>query len=707
MPSAFYLPNQSSQKLRSCEIVELAARPSVHHLFPTKDLLRVFNKAESTDHCFYSLVEPRDPNLRINVKTNPVAWFHGLVADFDAKISNAMLAEAVKQFSADFPPAYTTKTYSGGARIIWLFERPVGVIGTDLAKELLKKLAKDMKLTSYLPGFDEGAWMDPCKPFELGADWVAVNPEARIPRNLATKLLFDVGSKVDWAKQGGPQIPIEDVAAEVERRWPGRWQGPFAVGSQGVRFWEEKADNPNGCWIRETGVVAFSGENRFMHWDEILGKEFVAKYEADRIGGAIADAYFDGKCYWSKDGAGRWHDNQTEVLRRKLRSRGLAAEGRKGAMSEVDKALSHIEDNARVDGAFPFLFNDREVVDEGARKYLNISRIKALPPSDGTHEWGQEFAWIAAHLKNMFPGEQLDAFLSWHRHFWINAWMSRKTKGHALFIAGDVNAGKTLTAWRIVGASVGGFQDVTTFLLGKTEFNAPLFESPLGTVDDAVATADRRSHDVYSQIVKKLVANPSLTYRRMYANPVTMPYYGRLIVTLNNDPVSIGMLPSADGSILDKMVFLLASSAATPIPANVETIIAQELPHYLAFLRDYKVPAFLQGDARFGMLAYKNEQMVADARANSSSTEFSELLDMWKAEYFKSVDAKVMKWQGTSSELMVDLQNTETLKELTRSTVRTTTQLGRYLSQLSTVPSSGVTLGPRSAKGRIFIVART
>lgn len=702
--SVFYIPNHSSQTLNEVELEALTTLPPRPH-FALKSEMLAWSHEDTTNHCYYNLAEPKDRARRLNTKDNPVVALHGVVADFDSKISAGMLMDGLARVSVDCPVAYSSKTFSGGVRLVWLFEKPLQVISTNVAKDILKRLAKEMKLNKLLLGFDEGAFLDTARYFELGTDWTPVKPDGRINQNTLEKIRFDACQKTDWTKAGGPQIPIEDVAAEVERRWPNRWHGPFAVGSMGPRFWDPSADNPKGCWIRETGVVAFTGEGKFLHWDEVLGKKFVDKYEADRIGGAVAGAHFDGRAYWIKNGVGIWKDYPTELMRLDLRRKGLSSEGKKGQMSEVDRAVAHIAFESSVDGGFPFLFNDRELVTHGARTYLNTSRVKAKGPADGHHEWGQDFQWIAAFLKNAFQGEQLDALLSWHRHYWFNAWQSRTTKGHALFIAGPAGLGKTLLSHRIIGASVGGAEEISAFLMGKTEYNAPMFESALGTVDDAVAAADRRSHDVYTQIVKKLVANPTLTYRRMYANPVTMPYYGRIIVTLNDDPVSISMLPSTDGSILDKMVFLRASAPAAPWPANVEEIISRELPHYLAFLRDYKIPANMVGDPRFGMVAFKDESMVQSARANSSSAEFSELLDLWKAEYFRQEDGKT--WEGTAAQLMQDFQNTETIKELAKVTARSTVGIGRMMSQLATTPDSGVTIASsKTSKGRIFVVSR-
>jgi hypothetical protein len=705
MPSTFFIPNHSAHNLTEIDVPHLLAREARPN-FTTKAQMLEWAGDQSTEHTFYNFTEPKNSALRVSNKDNPAVWLHGLVADLDLAISDEMLAGLVAKMSVDFPVAFTSKTFSGGARMVWVFEKPVAIINGDLAKALLKRLEKEMKL-SKLPCFDVGAFYDLSRYFELGQDWVVVNSNARISQTTLNKFLWDAAEKLDWRKEGGAEIPIDDIAAEVERRWPNRWAGVFAVGAMGVRFWDAKADSPKGAWVRENGILAFTGENKFMHWDEILGKAFVATYEANRIGGAITNSYFDGKMYWAKDAVGNWHANTTEVLRRDLRSKGLSTDSRKGTMPEVDRALHHIESNARIDGASAFVFNDAEIVSLGGQKLLNVSRAKAHPPADGVHAWGEKFPWIAKYLETVFLDGQLDVFLSWHHLFWTRSWTYKPTKGHAMFIAGPAGVGKTMLSYRILGGSVGGFTDASQYLLGATEFNSEILESPLGCVDDAVAMADRRSHDVYSQMVKKMVANPTLTYRKMYCNPVVIPYHGRIVITLNDDAVSIGMLPSVDGSILDKMIFLKASVPTVDfaVAGGPDTVIRAELPFYLSYLRDYKIPDHLAGASRFGMQAYKHPELLNDAANNSSSTEFGELVNLWRAEYF--TQCKDADWKGTSSELLIDIQATESIKELARTTVKSTVMLGRMLSQLAIMPDSGVTVEKKlTNRGRLFNINR-
>ena len=705
---AFYLPNHSSQRLISVEMADLIKlEPKGHPTrWPDKKAMLAFAHDEATDHCFYHLSEPRDTTRRLNVKDNPVVKLHGVVADYDSKISPALMTEALGKVSADFPLAYYSKTFSGGARLVWQFERPISVVSPEIAKGLLKRLAKEMKLVKLLPGFDEGAFLDTSRVFELGHDWVPLHPDAVVPSTTLQRFLFDAAQKQTFAEQG-TEIPIDDVAAEVEHRWPHRWQGPFTVGAQGVRFWDPKADCPHGCWIRENGVVAFTGEGRFLPWEEILGKDFVSRYEADRVGGAIDGMYYDGRAYWIKNAAGNWDDYNMELARNLLISRGLRPSARVG-QSEVDRAINHISFNCRVNGAFPRLFHDGDVYEMGGQKLLNISRVRAMSPADGVQEWGKNFPWIAKYLEGLFGREQLDVFLSWHHHFWWSAYRHQLAKGHAMFIAGAPGIGKTLLSLRILGASVGSHEEATDYLTSKESFNHSLMSSALWAIDDATALADRHGHDVYTQRVKRVVANPTLTYRRMYANPVTAVWLGRIVVTLNDDPVSIGMLPSTDGSILDKLIFLYATKPDIDF-RDAEKKIREELPYYLGFLRDYEIPAKLKTQpehVRFGLDAWKNPDLLREAKAGSGSAEFADILEIWKDQYFR-VEDKATDWTGTATDLYSEMENTDVVKPLLRAQVRTPKGLSRFLSQLAADGTYNVSVAAQHSNcGRVFRIVK-
>src|ERR1019366_422066 len=206
----------------------------------------------------------------------------------------------------------------------------------------------------------------------------------------------------------------------------------------------------------------------------------------------------------------QWMPNPTDVFRRYLHARcGMHAERVRGAASELDNALCTVEQDHRVNGAFPFLYDERDICRLRGARYLNVSRIHALPPATGIRYWGEDFPWIADCLTGMFGAEQLPIFLSWFAHAYQGALRRDPHQGHALFMVGPTDSGKTLVNQRIVGEALGGFSDGTDYVSGEDRFNGDLFESGVWAIDDQKIIADRQHHELYSQIVKKVVANPS------------------------------------------------------------------------------------------------------------------------------------------------------------------------------------------------------
>jgi hypothetical protein len=659
-PQAFYIKNHSSSELHQ---VDLATLPSLssHPHFATKPEFAKWCHDSKTEHVFYTMAEPEFKSMRSSGK-NQIKFLHGVIADYDGS-PEKIQADLLK---LDFPegkaPTWVTTTFSGKARLIWAFERPVPVFTNDVMDKFKQLLLKDLKVNKLLSGLDEGAWENPHTPFELGTDWRQPYGDTRISSSLVMAMLHEAATKAKF-KVDGPTIPLEVIAAEVERRWPNRWTGGFVDGAKGVRFWDHRADNPTGCTIRTNGVIAYTGESKFMPWAEILGSEFTAQYQASRIGTAIDGVYHDGLDYWQRDEEDIWASFCGQQIGRRLSvmSR-LSTETKKGSPSEVSAAITSIENMKRVDGAFPCLFIRDEIVRDGVRKYLNISRVHTIPTKGSRRNWGDGFPWMAEYLHGLFGKEQLDVFLSWLAHFYNNARLGAPKKGHALFIAGDVSAGKTFLSARIIGDMMGGSQEATSYMLGSTGFNEELFYHPVWTVDDAVAASDPKRHSSYSQMVKKFVANPYQEFHPKFKKAVSFRFNGRLIVTMNSDPVSIGMLPNIEQSILDKLVILKADKPGTSF-AGAETKVRQELPAFCDFVANWVTPEWLQTKpdecARFGHDSWQHPELLSTARDSSPTAGLMELLIKWRPLFFcKNADSE---WKGTASDLMVELKMTESI----------------------------------------------
>jgi hypothetical protein len=568
---------------------------------------------------------------------------------------------------------------------------------------------KELQLKKLLPGLDEGALVqNPHTPYELGTNWRQPYGDTRVDHNVVLLALHEISGKARW-KVDGPEIPLEAVEAEVSKRWPGRWVGPFAEGARGPRFWDAKADNPTGCTIRSLGVQAWTGEGKFIPWGDLLGKEFVKQYQANRIGGAIDGTYFDGLSYWQKDESGVWRDLTTEAVKRHMNTlHGLSNESRKGQASEVSQALTTIDRMQRVDGAFPCLFMKEDIVRDGSQKYLNIGRATPLQPSGVKRPWGDGFPWLAQYLTDLFGEQQLNVFLAWLAHFYKHAQAGKPKKGQALFVAGPQSAGKTFLSQRVIGGLMGGFQEATNYVLGNTTFNEQLFHSPVWAVDDAVAAADPRRHSSYSQIVKKIVANPYQEYSAKFKKAVTFRWNGRLVITLNDDPTSIAMLPNIEGSILDKIVILRATAPGVSFVGADDTVAA-ELPYFADFLVSFVTPDWLatrpEEVTRFGHDSWHHEVLLRTAKESSMSAGLMELLDLWRTYWFRAEN--VSEWEGSAMDLLGEMNKMEPIAKLIPSVVPRESHhvLGRDLQKLIAQDVKWIEYG-RSSTKRVYRILR-
>ena len=78
-----------------------------------------------TKYLAYSTVEGVIASERVN-KQNPPRYLHGLCADWDAKLSDDEYKEfAARMIDSDYPATWISRSYSGGAHAVWLFDEPL------------------------------------------------------------------------------------------------------------------------------------------------------------------------------------------------------------------------------------------------------------------------------------------------------------------------------------------------------------------------------------------------------------------------------------------------------------------------------------------------------------------------------------------------------------------------------------------------------
>jgi hypothetical protein len=469
------------------------------------------------------------------------------------------------------------------------------------------------------------------------------------------------------------------VADELERRFPGRWPGPFEDGARGPRFWDESADSPGAAIVRPSGMQCFTGPKPFVSWGEIFGRKFTDEFRASTIGAAINGTWFDGRDYWLQIG-GVWRLFKKADISLHLRVAHTISDERPGGAtaSPLDIALEQIHQNRCLDGAAPFVFRRDHLIHFGGKRYLNISRSRIIEPVAGEGEWGDGFPWIADFLAGLFdPDEQLDFFLSWMAYAYRHALAGKPKNGQAIFLAGDVNQGKTLVSNVLIGGLFGGHMDASDYLLGESRFNKELFEVGVWSVDDTVPSSDPKKQQLYSAMLKKIPANYAFQYHPKFRDQIMLPWAGRVVITCNADPESIRILPDVEMSILDKICLFRIRTAERNFTDAADHIRA-ELPAFARWLRDYDPPFHCQGDVRFGVRCYHHAALIETARQSGNTAGFIELLERFLRSWFSNPG--LSEWTGTATDLLAEMMADESTKHVAAK--YTPDQIGRRLGQL-------------------------
>ncbi len=594
--------------------------------FADKDTFLEYRKKPATKHLHYSAFEGLDPLLRVT-ENNKAVVLHGVVADYDATITAEERAAVLDKVKVEFRPQWVSRTFSSGARLIWAFEEPVCVPATEAAKAFLRMFKKKMKVGAIFPGLDEEALCNPATYYEAGADWTRLSDDV-IPRNLVWQWMAQSGEGLRWDKQH-TAIPLEKVAEEVGRQYPGRWSGAFELGTRGVRFWDPTADCETAAVIRESGMQCFTGPSPFVPWGAILGHGFVEAFEADKLGKVIASLWFDGREYWRQGDDGRFQSLGREDMRLWLKSKHeLSACVPKGeSCSEVDHALRLVQENKRVVCAAPAVLKPTGLIRVSGQPVLNVSTVRVIEPVAGPVAWGEGFPWLAEFLHGFFePEEQLDFFLAWLKRYYETGWRRALLPGQAIFLCGEKDQGKNLLSNVVVSRLVGGHVDAADYLTGQTKFSGSFFEMPLWTMDDVTPLSDGAKHRHYSALLKKMVANRIFSADEKFKKVQTVEWCGRIIVTTNLDPESIRILPALDVSNQDKVCLFRIHTMDRKFPENVVEIIAGELPFFARWLLDWAMPDHVVGTVRYGVKAYIEESLLAEARQSSDTAQFEELL---------------------------------------------------------------------------------
>jgi hypothetical protein len=464
---------------------------------------------------------------------------------------------------------------------------------------------------------------------------------------------------------------------------------------------------PDGSEVDEIAQSDEEGQREgtepHLSESETLSAAARAFTQANGIGSVLdpasfQDFAFDGKNFYDKAEDGWWRPLASSMVHVELKGRGLSAKAAKGQVaSQIDIALRTILKSRRVDGAAPFLYHKEDIVDKSGRKFLNMSMVKAMLPAESAGAWGEKFPIIAQVYDNVFASDLYrNLFLAWFKRFYSTALAGDPALGQILALVGPVHCYKSWTIHKVLKPAMGGFADMSNMAAGQSGgFNAEVFRAPLAVIDDSQGASSEDKRLAYASALKKLVAHGSHMYHEKYLTPTEVEWKGRVVLALNDDPVSIRLMPTMELSNADKIVGVYLKTWADHPPSDVfDNLENTELPHFLAWLLNWEPPEdVVDRRGRYGIRAIVADEIKEKQFQSSTTGATHEKLNEWWAR--RTADDRAKPFIGTASALLDELgacfrNSPEQLRGLTQII------LSSKLRELAAKGDMGVEVVPKS-----------
>lgn len=620
----------------------------------------------TAEHCLVSLVEGLTPTLRVSSKRsdtqNPAYRVHGIFADFDGVFDAQSTIETLRRDPpSPYQPTWYVVTQSKKLRLVWLFETPVRVTGSDHANRLLADIA--LRISSYKWGsdYDKKASESCTTYFDIGREWHRFS-ESVIPTSVLHLWDYEVFSKIRESYSSVTTfVPLDVVQQEIRERWPGRFTGTVKEGEHCCRFWDPDSDNDRGCIFVKDGVRVFVPHDKpFMSWRDIFGAAFVDKFVSSKVSPVVQQMWYNsckGQFWrWSESSCSYVPRNETTIRRDLVIEAGLRSEKRKGeGFSEVDQALHDITTRREVAWVAPVLFHPHgpmRLTNSERTLVLNTSLVRVTSPCE--ESWTDDWRWsnpavrdkmpfihglistlfepvhqkAVARIQRGFPADdlpdeesimQLKMFLSWLSYFYRTSAVLKPAQGQCLVLAGPSGVGKSFLMKNVIGPLMGGYSDADDYFVNAVKYTGDIVRYPVLGIDDKTRDLEKGDRAGFTTRLKSVVATGTLRYEEKFQNAVeTLPWLGRVIITCNMDSRSLSVLPDLEQSNADKIMMLRLGGTHYCFNASRDAnnaAVMRELPYFARFLLNHPVDERI-ADVRMGVKAYQHPDMVQAASEN-------------------------------------------------------------------------------------------
>lgn len=355
--------------------------------------------------------------------------------------------------------------------------------------------------------------------------------------------------------------------------------------------------------------------------------------------------------FWVKNDRNAWMLVTAGDIRRRLKEMGFRSKTEPDEeVSQVDRLLTALQHSNDVDYADSLAGYKTGIYMIKGKRILVRDSPTLIKPANG--EWPH----LAGIFERMLGEEQKTYLFGWLKVAVEALYTSRFRVGQALVLAGPADCGKSLSQYLITLLLGGRPAMPHRYMTGLTPFNSELLGSEHLVIEDEEASTDIRARRNFGANVKLICANTDQSAHAKYRNAITLTPFWRLSISVNDEPENLMILPPIDKSLEDKFIILKAEKHAMPMDTVTDrerqvfiNALKAELPHFLQFLFDFKIPTDLVSD-RYGITHFHHPDILEAISAMAPETRLLEMID---ARLFDSPAPG--SWHGTANKLEREL----------------------------------------------------
>lgn len=387
--------------------------------------------------------------------------------------------------------------------------------------------------------------------------------------------------------------------------------------------------------------------------------------------------------YWKLNNDGHWISINRHSLTNHLVGAGISdRRGEDEELSQVDRFINRVQNECHVNMCCNIGGYRKGIHTFGDTRILVRNEPQFLTPKKG------DWKMLGTVLKNMFGDEQLRHVCGWIKvaldMFQQQSWMA----GQILVLCGERQSGKTLFT-SLLGHLFGGRPPGKPFsyLTQGTDFNSDFLGRELLTIEDEVSLTTYKARQDFGAKIKDFAVNDHKRLHRKGVEAITVMPMQRLVITLNDEPERMQVLPPLNADMEDKMMLIKVYKQKMPMPTTTpaerkafnDALVAQ-LPAFLYALKQQAIPADLVSD-RFGVSHYHHPDLLTALQQQSPEEHLLGLID----EALFSGGPVMPPWEGLANEVARQLKNctTQSIAREAAELLKGMNHCGVYLGRLA------------------------